>query len=534
MDERPSYDDLERRIQELEQESSAHQQTAADLLASEERFKALSNASFGGIVIHDNGLILDCNQSLSDMTGFTMAELVGMNGLDLIAPDSLDLVLKNISSGYEQRYEVEGLRKDGSVYPIAIKGKNIPYRGIEARVIEFLDITDRKRAQEEKSRLESRLQQAQKMEAIGTLAGGIAHDFNNILAVILGYAEMAKEDSAPGTPLNNDVDQILIAADRAKGLVRQILDFGRKSQTVLTPMRLQPLIKEALKMLRSSIPSTISITTDIQPDCATVLADPTQVHQILINLCTNAYQAMEQTGGVLAVTLKNTQVSPTEAARDTQLAPGHFVELVVSDTGDGVDKQIIDKIFEPYFTTKRVGRGTGMGLSIIHGIMEQYGGAVTVKSDPGMGSTFQVYFPVAQAEAPRVPADSREVPRGTERILLVDDEELLCEMGQDILERLGYRVTKMCNSLEALELFRNERDQFDLVITDQTMPDLTGAELSHQLLKIRPEIPIILCTGYSNQVDEQSAKAIGIKEFTNKPFTNRVLGTLVRKVLDSR
>ena len=534
MDERPSYEELERRIQELEQESSAHQQPAAELLASEERFKALSNASFGGIVIHDNGLILDCNQSLSDMTGFTMAELVGMNGLDLIAPDSLDLVLKNIGSGYEQRYEVEGLRKDGSIYPIAIKGKNIPYRGIEARVIEFLDITDRKRAEEEKSRLELRLQQAQKMEAIGTLAGGIAHDFNNILAEILAYAELAKENSVPGTPLNNDIDQILIAADRAKGLVRQILDFGRKSRTVLTPLKIQPLIKEGLKMLRSSIPTTISITSDIQPDCATVLADPTQVHQILINLCTNAYQAMELTGGVLAVILKNTLISPTEAARGTQVAPGHYVELVVSDTGDGIDPQIADKIFEPYFTTRMVGQGTGMGLSIIHGIMEQYGGAITLKSELGQGSTFQVYFPVAQTEAPRVPDDALEVPRGIERILLVDDEQLLCEMGQDILERLGYRVTKMCNSRDALELFRYERGQFDLVITDQTMPDLTGAELARRLLEIRPEIPIILCTGYSNLVNEQSAKEIGIKEFTNKPFTNRVLGILVRKVLDSR
>jgi PAS domain S-box-containing protein len=528
----PTYEELEQRILELEKKKSIHRKITRELQDSEERFRALSDATFGGVIIHDQGLILDCNQGLSDLTGFTIEELVGMNGLDLIAPDSLAQVLENIKSGYEQRYEVEGVRKDGSIYDLAIKGKNTPYKGQEVRVIEFLDITERIQAEKEKAKLEDRLQQAQKMEAIGTLAGGIAHDFNNILAVILGYADLAKEDAPPGTSFNKDIDQILIAANRAKNLVKQILDFGRQTQAVRYPIKVQPLVKEGLKMLRSSIPSTISMTENIDMDCGAILADPTQVHQILMNLCTNAYQAMEATGGILSVTLKETTIETDDKSLPPFLASGQYVKLTVSDTGEGISPDVLDKIFEPYFTTKDIGKGTGMGLAIIHGIMQHYDGDITVESQLGEGSIFHVYFPLVAQEVLSEIEKHQNIPLGSERILLVDDEVLLCEMGQDLLGRLGYKVTMQCSSLEALAAFEKTPDAFDLVLTDQTMPDLTGSELAEKILQIRPGIPIILCTGYSNLIDQESAKAIGIKEFALKPLTNSSIGRLIRKVLD--
>ncbi|MEA1980865.1 MAG: ATP-binding protein, partial [candidate division Zixibacteria bacterium] len=396
-----------------------------------------------------------------------------------------------------------------------------------------VDISERKQAEVEKEKLESRLVQAQKMEAIGTLAGGIAHDFNNILSVIFGYSEIAKEDAPPGTRFQKDLDQVLTGANRAKDLVQQILSFSRQSQVERMPMKIQPLIKEGLKMLRSSLPTTISITNNIDPNCQTVLADPTQIHQILTNLCTNAFHAMETTGGELAVTLKTTFVDTDEQAMLLHVIPSEYVELTVSDTGSGIGPDVIKKIFDPYFTTKGVGKGTGMGLAIIHGILKEYGGAITAESQLGIGTTFHVYFPVIQKEALPEREESTDIPMGKERVLFVDDEELLAEMGQAMLERLGYHVTVRRSSLEALETFQNTPNDFDLVITDQTMPNMTGSDLARRMMQIRPDIPIILCTGYSNIIDEDSAKGLGIKEFALKPLTKDVIAKLIRKVLDA-
>jgi PAS domain S-box-containing protein len=655
----PTYEELEQRVQEAERKHVDHQRITKELLESEERFRALHDASFGGVIIHDKGRILDCNQGLSDMTGYASEELIGKNGFDLIAPDSLEQVVQNIRKGHDRQYEVEGVRKDGSFYPLAINGKNIPYKGREVRVIEFRDISERKQAEEalresevlhakmvanigevivlidenginrykspniekhfgwkpeevvgrptmdnvhpedreavgeilanllgesrstvnlecryrcrdgsykwieftgtnllddpgicgvlgnyrditnrylakkEKAKLEFRLQQAQKMEAIGTLAGGIAHDFNNILGAILGYGELARDDAPQESRFQHDVDQILVAANRAKDLVKQILDFGRHTQAVSNPLKIQPLIEEGLKMLRSSIPTTISIVENIDSDCGTILADPTQVHQILMNLCTNAFHAMEETGGVISVTLGSTTIEASDAELLSNVSPGEYLRLTVGDTGAGIRPDVIDRIFDPYFSTKEVGRGTGMGLAIIHGIMKNSGGAVAVDSRLGEGSTFEVYFPVVEDESPHTVASPLGRPSGTERILLVDDEILLCEMGKEVLERLGYRVTMCSSSVDALKTFRNAPDEFDLVMTDQTMPGMTGSELAEQILQIRPEIPIILCTGYSSLINEHSANVIGIKEFALKPLTNGVMGKLVRKVLDA-
>ena len=389
------------------------------------------------------------------------------------------------------------------------------------------DITQQKKLEEE-------IFQAHKMEAIGTLAGGIAHDFNNILAVILGYADIAKDDLPPDSIVVESLDRISIAGVRAKDLVAQILAFSRKNEEELIPIKPEPIIKEALKLLRASIPSTIEFFVNIIPNTGVILADHTQIHQILMNLCTNAYHAMEEKGGKLTVELKNTFFELDDTRKPQQLDVGKYVELVVSDTGSGISPAIIKNIFDPYFTTKKSGKGTGMGLSIVHGIITGCGGAIAVNSQLGTGTTFHVYFPVFDKE--KVVAESlisKDIPKGKERILFVDDEDMIADMGKNMLERIGYKVTVRKSSLEALQKFQNQPDQFDLVITDQTMPEMTGSDLAKRMMQIRPDIPIILCTGYSTIISEEKAKAMGIKEFALKPLVIQDIAKLIRKVLDA-
>ena len=395
------------------------------------------------------------------------------------------------------------------------------------------EIENRKRLEADKLQLEIKLHQAYKLEAIGTLAGGIAHDFNNILGAILGYTTLAKDEAPPGTQLEKDLDSVLIAAQRAKDLIKQILIFSRQSNVELIPLKIQHLVKEALKMLRSSIPATIEIKEDIDSYCGTVMADPTQVHQILINLCTNAYHAMEEKGGVISVILKTTAIELKSTTDPHQIEAGNYAELVVSDTGPGISPDILSKIFDPYFTTKETGKGTGMGLSIVHGIITGYGGKITVDSQPGQGASFHVFFPLVQQETEPDIKEVGDIPKGNERILFVDDEEMLADMGKNMLERIGYEVTVRKSSLEALQKFQNQPDQFDLVITDLTMPGMTGYELARRILQIRPNIPIILCTGYSATISEEQAKAIGVKEFALKPLVRNDIARIIRKALDN-
>ena len=393
------------------------------------------------------------------------------------------------------------------------------------------DVSAQKKIEQEKASLESRLNQAQKMEAIGTLAGGIAHDFNNILSVILGYAGMAKEDAPPESSLSQDLERILGAGERAKDLVRQILAFSRHSQIERMTLSPQPILKESLKMLRASIPTTITIVDNIRPNCGCLDADPTQLHQILMNLCTNAYHAMEENGGTMTIELKTAERLPADFTVPQGLTSTDFLELTVSDTGCGIPPAVIDKIFEPYFTTKEVGKGTGMGLSITYGIVHDYGGTIYVESELGRGTAFHLYFPKSSSEATHVAVAQEAVPLGKERILLVDDEEFLCEMGREMLQKLGYAVSAHHSSLAALDEFLQDPAKFDLVITDQTMPDITGLELARRILELRPETPIILCTGYASRVTEELAKAHGIREFVLKPISKDMITRLIRKVL---
>jgi CheY-like chemotaxis protein len=371
------------------------------------------------------------------------------------------------------------------------------------------------------------------LEAIGTLAGGIAHDFNNILTAVLGYSELALAKAAPGSELQEDLEQILTAGNRAKELVKQILSFSRKSEVQIAPLRIQTILKEVIKLLRSSIPTTIEIKHAIDNYCGPVNADATQIHQIIMNLCTNAFHAMEKSGGCLNIVLQEVELSEKEIADNHDLGAGHYAKLEVSDTGTGIDKVVINNIFDPYFTTKEKGKGTGLGLSIVYGIVKSYGGGITCASAPGEGSIFSVYIPIIKTAPGEEEEDQTIPPRGhNEKILFIDDEEAITSIGEKILKSLGYSVFPMNNSRQALKEFQADPNRFDLVITDQTMPYLPGSELAKEMLRIRPDIPIILCTGHSSVIDRDIAKAIGIKSFVMKPISKKVLAKKVREVLD--
>jgi len=390
------------------------------------------------------------------------------------------------------------------------------------------DITKQKR-------MEIQIRQSQKMEAIGTLAGGIAHDFNNILTAILGYAELALGEVEKDSDAAVDIREIAQAGRRAGELVRQILTFSRQTEHEKKPVRIQYIVKEALQLLRASIPTRIALRQDIDAAGGTVLADPTQIHQVVMNLSTNAYHAMRESGGVLGVTLKAVQIGPAKDDRLLGLLPGPYLDLTVSDTGCGMDKATMEKIFEPYFTTKKKGEGTGLGLAVAHGIVTQHGGRITVYSEPGRGSTFHVYLPELATMAPELNNEEFEVaPRGTERVLVVDDESIIVILEQRILTDLGYRVTALTSSVAAQQLFAAKPAEFDLVITDMAMPEMTGMELAASLLAVRPDIPIILCTGFSEIINEDTAKALGIREYVMKPVLRGKLATVVRKVLDEK
>jgi len=404
---------------------------------------------------------------------------------------------------------------------------------VQERTIDLTrEIAEHKQSEKKKAELESRLVQAQKMEAIGTLAGGIAHDFNNILGAIIGYTEMARDDSPEESSVAKDLDKVLEASARAAGLVRQILSFSRQDEKEYIILHPASIVTKAITLLRPTLPSTIEITQDIDTKTGLIFGDPTQIHQILINLCTNAFHAMEETGGRLDISLKEVDLSREDITTEPHIDTGTFIQLSVGDSGAGMTQEVKDKIFDPYFTTKGVGKGTGMGLSIVHGIIKSYGGFITLSSEPSKGTVFHVFLPIVNEEVLLDREATQQIPIGKEKILFIDDEDILADMGKDMLERLGYQVTVRKSSLEALETFQNQPDHFDLVVTDQTMPGITGADLARRMLQIRPNIPVILCTGYSSVISEEKAKLIGIRKFALKPLSKKDIATLIRKVLD--
>ncbi len=397
-----------------------------------------------------------------------------------------------------------------------------------------INISERKKAEQEKANLESQLRQAQKMEAIGTLAGGIAHDFNNTLAAILGYADLALDNTPNHSPAKDQIKQVLEAGNRAKELVKHILSFSRKNAQERIPVQIHKIIKDDLKLIRASIPATIGIKQNIDSQCGTIRADPTQIHQVMMNLCTNAAQAMDEKGGILEVELTPTLLDTIDLENEPKLEPGHYVQLTIKDNGIGIEQEYLDRIFDPYFTTKEVGKGSGMGLAVVIGIVKSHDGMIKVSSKPGHGTTFYVYFPIIESQFQEKINDTGPLPTGTEKILVVDDEKSIVKLTTLRLERLGYKVTSETSSKKALELFQSQPHAFDLVITDQTMPELTGDNLAKKLMEMKPNIPIIICTGYSSKMDAEKADFAGISGFIMKPVDKKELALTIRKILDRR
>ncbi|MBM9615939.1 PAS domain S-box protein [Desulfobulbus rhabdoformis] len=481
---------------------------------------------------------LHFNNRLCEILGYNQEELAQQSWDELTHPDDLAKDQSRFARIERQETDIfhmekRFLSKEGKIVhtEVIARGVCTDKGHVDHYVAMFQDITTRKHTEEKTKTLRTQLLQSQKLEAIGTLAGGIAHDFNNILAAVIGYTDMAKEMTEPGTPLARDLDQVLKAGHRAKDLVRQILVFSRQNET--EPINLMPanIIKEVIKLLRPTLPSTIEIKQKISPKAGPIHMDPTQLHQILMNICTNAFHAMEELGGTLAISLRNVTFTQKDLPNSLQAKPGSYVELLVGDTGSGIPASIRDRIFDPFFTTKDLGKGTGMGLSIVHGIVTGYNGFIHLNSTPGEGTTFQVYLPLASASENENGEADAPIPGGTEHILFVDDEEVLVDMVQNMLERLGYKVSVRTNGSEALAAFREDPDRFDLIITDQTMPGMTGIELAQRILSLKPEMPIILCTGYSTLISEEEAKAHGIREFALKPLTKKDLALLIRQVL---
>lgn len=520
-------------------------QAEEDLRQAEEKYRTIfENAVMGIFQTTISGQYLTANPTLARTYGYEspeelMAAVKDLNHQFYVQPGRREEFIRMVDeheavSGFESQVYC----KDGSVIWISESARAV--RDISGKLIGFegttADITERKRAEEEKTKLEAQLRQSQKMQAIGTLAGGIAHDFNNILWVIMGNTEMSLRKLPGDSPIRTKLQEILTASKRAQNLVKQILIFSRKEEQERKPIQIHLVVKEALKLLEATLPSTIKIRHNIDKDCGRVVADPTQIHQMVVNLCTNAYQAIGETGGLLEMSLDVLKVDSETIKSYPELQEGSYIEFTISDTGCGMDKATMERIFEPFFTTKEVGEGTGLGLATVHGFVTSLGGTIKVYSEPGKGSKFQVLLPRhdrSGSEEPMAQSNFRDL-RGTERILVVDDEKQIVAIVQDMLEELGYDVTTKTSSVEALNQFSAQPDKFDLVITDQTMPEMTGIELAKQMLRIRPDIPVILATGFSKMITEENIRNSGIREYLKKPIVFHDLENVVRDVLDDK
>ncbi len=435
---------------------------------------------------------------------------------------------KTIYSGRTWKGDIINRRKDGRQY--VVEATISPVFDQQDNISHFVsvrrDVTGERKFEKVRERM-------QRLEAIGTLAGGISHDFNNILTPIMGYTELCKRSVQPDCQLQEDLDQILLAANRAKKLVRQILSFSREAKDEKVPLDISLVAKEALKLIRAALPADIHIRQEIETGGECILADPTEIHQVIMNLCTNAHHAMAEKGGTLTVTLQAIDIDQEAAVSHPGLYPGRHLLLAVADTGSGIPEEIVDRIFEPYFTTREEERGTGLGLATVHGIVTGSSGALTVESEPQQGTVFKLYFPVVSSPGQRREKDvAVPIRGGNERILFVDDEPTIAEMGKQMLSRLGYDVQAMTDPTAALALVRNNPEAFDLLITDMTMPGLTGERLAWEVHLLCPDIPVILCTGFSHKMSKARARKSGFSKFLMKPIGFDELAGAVRGVLE--
>ena len=534
--------DLKQSNEKLLNEINGRMQIESSLIESEERFRSISDSAQDAIIMMNHkGEITYWNKSAENIFQYKRHEVLNKDLHALLVPEKYHdrfnkgfgkFLTTGKGNAIGKMLELWAIRKDGQKFPVELSLSSVKIKGLWNAIGIIRDISAKKKEEKDKKKLESQLVQAQKMQAIGVLAGGIAHDFNNILFPVLGNTEMLIMEAPEDSPFKDRLKEIYTAALRAKDLVKQILTFSRQESQELMLMKMQPIIKEALKLIRATIPSTIEIKQDISADCGVIKADPTQIHQIVMNLTTNAFHAMEETGGEMKVNLKQIELGEMDIITP-DMKPGIYACLIVADTGTGMDNELTKKIFDPFFTTKEKGKSTGMGLSVVHGIVKGLGGIVRVYSEPGIGSEFKVYLPAGKNSSEEDIQQTKEpIQGGTEQILIVDDEKPIITMEKEMLEHLGYKITAYTSSLEAFEAFRANPDKFDLIITDMAMPFMPGDKLAAELIKIRPDIPILLCTGFSKTMSEEKAASLGIKGFLIKPIVMKDLAKKVRQVLD--
>jgi PAS domain S-box-containing protein len=504
------------------------------LMESEARFKALHDASFGGIAIHDKGVILECNQGLSEITGYSVDELVGMNGLMLIAESSRDFVMKKIVGGYEKPYESNGLRKDGTEFPLRIEARNVPYKGRIVRSTEFRDITEIRKSEEDRKKLQEQLSQAQKMESVGRLAGGVAHDYNNMLSVIMGYTELALGKTGPAGIVYNELQEILRAAKRSAEITRQLLAFARKQTVAPKILDLNAVVESMFKMLHRLIGEDIDIVWHPESGLWPVKIDPSQVEQILANLCVNARDAISGVGKVVIET-RRIEIDEGGCAGLPDAAPGEFVVLSVSDDGCGMDRETLDSIFEPFFTTKTVDKGTRLGLATVYGIVKQNNGFIDVHSEPGKGTTFNIHFPRHEGETagPVLEILGKIQTGDGELILLVEDEPSIMDMSLAMLERMGYRVLCANTPEDGIRLAEDYRGEIDLLITDVVMPGMNGRELAEKIGDVCPGMKTLFMSGYTANVIAHRGILEEKVVYLQKPFTMSEMGAKVKEALEA-
>lgn len=498
-------------------------------------YKHLVSASIDGLMLADKSYrIKAISRVWAKVLGRKTNEVIGNVLADILGPEHFEKEIKHRAercmAGEKVRAQIWASRPNGRqglydviYYPHFERTKKGEITGF---VVSARDITDI-------HQMERKLRQAYKMEAIGTLAGGIAHDFNNILMVILLHAEITLKRTKAGSDLHKSLSTILEAGQRAADLVKQILTFSRQGEQELYPVQIHLVVKEAAKFMRASLPATIEIKTKIE-STSLVLADPTQIHQVIMNLCTNAGHALKDKGGILTITLNNVELDQYSTQFHPRLKPGHYVKLSVSDTGTGIPPEIMDRIFDPFFTTKEKGEGTGMGLSVVHGIVESCGGSISVYSEPNQGANFYVYLPIMEIQADQKLDQQVPIPRGSETVLFVDDEVKLVDAGQQTLEQLGYKVITSTSGKEAFEKFSQNPQRFDLVITDLTMPYMKGDELARKIRRLRPNVPILMITGLIPQTTAESLKSAQVDELIMKPLTTREIATAIRQVLNDK
>lgn len=485
------------------------------------------------IVITDNkGNIQYSNPAFESITGYTCEEVIGKNPRFLQSGRHHKVFYKDlwetITEGRVWRGHFINKKKDGTLYEE--EASISPVRDITGNITNYVAV---KRDVTNEIKLEHQLYEAQKIKAMGTLAGGIAHDFNNILSGIMGYTELGLLEKKNINEIHTYLACILEASKRAKDLVKQILTFNRQSEQKKELLEIASIIREAIKLIRATLPSTIEIRENLDHKASIIMGDAIQIHQVIINLCTNAAHAMREKGGILRISLTEFDSDTDHLYQYQTITPGSYIRLSVSDTGHGMDSAVKEQIFDPYFTTKKLGEGSGLGLSVVYGIVKNHGGEIKVYSEPGKGTIFHIYIPRVKTDMENKFDKEELISTGTETILLIDDELDLIETKQIMLKKFGYNVISKTSSIEALELFCKEPYQFDLIITDQTMPGMTGSELGKIILKIKPDMPLILCSGFSEIIDEDTARNIGFKEFITKPVTMKELLKIIKKVLNN-